>query len=217
MAVITISGQFGAGEDLVAERVAKTLAYRLVDRPLVLRVLEQYGIIDYEKLLDTPPHLFDGLGNEKQSANDLLNSLYLLFAKRNNVVISSRRAFISLEPFLNVLTVFLKAPESERIRNVMHWQGVNQKDATRLVRTEEERRHGILESLVKGCADSMAMWTITLDTYRLGMDVATNTIVAATSQVAKADSLYGWQDGIPTTETIETDHVMENVVDKVLQ
>lgn len=216
MAVISISGQFGAGEDLIADRVAKTLAYRLVNRPVVLRVLEQYGIIDYEKLLDTPPHLFDGLGGEKQSANDLLNSLYLLFAKRNNVVISSRRAFISLEPFLNVLTVFLKAPESERIRNVMHWQGLSHKEARRLVRTEEERRRGILESLVKGCADSMAMWTIILDTHRLGMDVATNTIVAATRQVAKADNLYGWHDGIPTTETIETDHVMENVVDKVL-
>ncbi|MFW5729398.1 MAG: AAA family ATPase, partial [Spirochaetota bacterium] len=129
MSVVTISGQAGAGDEVVASRVADALGYRLIDRPVVLKVLEQYGIVEYEQLLDTPPHLFDGLGSEKQSANDLLNRLYLLFAKRNNVVIVSRRAYISLEPFLNSFAVFLKAPHNVRVRNVMKWEELSQAEA----------------------------------------------------------------------------------------
>lgn len=217
MSVITISGQAGAGDELVAGRVAEALGYRLIDRPVVLKVLEQYGIVDYEKLLDTPPHLFDGLGSEKQSANDLLNRLYLLFARRNNVVIVSRRAYISLEPFLNSFAVFLKAPQNARVRNVMRWEELSQTDAQKAVVKEEERRRGIIESFHKRHWDSMTSWTLVADTHKLGIDRVVEMIISANEVIARADELFGWQDGLPTTDTIETDPVMETAVDKVLE
>ena len=48
-----------------------------------------------------------------------MNRLYLTVAKLNNVVLVSRRAYLILNPFLNVINVFLKAPETVRIHNVM--------------------------------------------------------------------------------------------------
>jgi hypothetical protein len=33
--------------------------------------------------------------------------------------------------------------------------------------------------------------------------------------VAKYDELFGWQDGLPTIDTIEVDPIMEGVVDRV--
>lgn len=216
MSVITISGQAGAGDEFIAERVADGLGYRLVGRPEVVGILAQYGIVEYEKLLDDPPHLFDGLAGEKESANELLNKLYLFFAKRNNVVIHSRRAFVSLEPFLNVFAIFLKAPLGVRTRYVMQQKDVSQEEAEQLIRKEEETRQSIVESFYKRSSDSMKPWTMVVDTHKLGMEKVIEIIVAANRPVAKADGLLGWQDGIPTTDTIETDPVMENVVDKVL-
>ncbi|MCA1753491.1 MAG: cytidylate kinase-like family protein, partial [Spirochaeta sp.] len=146
MSVITITGQVGAGEQLVAKKVAESLGYNLVDRPMIEELLTQYGIVEPEKLLDIPPQLFDGLSADKLTASDLLNSLYLVFAKRGNVVILSRRAFISLEPFLNVFTVFLKAVMSERIKSIMTEMHMDAKDAEAYIASEEERRRGIVKA-----------------------------------------------------------------------
>lgn len=91
MSVITITGQVGAGEDELAKITAEALHYDLLERPLFEEILKEYGIVEYDKLLDSPPHFFDGLTNQKQNVNDLMNSMYLFFAKRNNCVIVSRR------------------------------------------------------------------------------------------------------------------------------
>lgn len=216
MSVITISGQVGAGEQIVAHRVAESLGYRLVDRPVILEVLKQYGIVEYEKLLDTPPHLFDGLADEKRSANDFLNVLYLLFARRGRVVILSRRAFLSLEPFLNAFTVFLKSSVSERVKNIMRWEHLDEKGADEFIRDEEEKRKGIIESLHNRKLNSMDPWSLIVDVHKLGMDKVVDIIVEANKKISEADEAFGWQDGIPTTDTIETDSVMERAVDKVL-
>lgn len=215
MSVITISGRVGAGEDIIGEQVAEALGYRLIGRTMILEVLKQYGIVDHEKILDTPPYLFDGLVDEKRSANDLLNSLYLLLAKRNNVVLVSRRAFLSLEPFLNVFSVFLQGPEVVRRRNIMEWKSVNEKKAAQTIRKEEESRRGIIESFHNRKWDSMQPWTLVVDTNKLGLEYVVKMIVGANTEVAKADELFGWQDGIPTTDTIETDPAMESAVDRV--
>lgn len=216
MSVITISGQPGTSEEYVAGKVAESLGYRLVDRPMILDILKQYGIVEYDKLLDTPPHLFDGLAKDKRSANDLLNSIYLLFAKRGKVVISSKRAFISLEPFLNAFTIYLKADPAERLKKIMEWYQLGRKDADNFLREEEERRMGIIESMYNRKIDSLSPWTMVLDIHKLGLEKCIEIIVNANKKIAKADEVFGWQNGIPTTDTIETDPVMENTIDSVL-
>ena len=53
MTVITISREFGSGGDLLAEKVAHSLGYHLVDKAFVSAVLCQYGLaefdVEYEK------------------------------------------------------------------------------------------------------------------------------------------------------------------------
>ena len=216
MSVITIFGQVGAGDHFVAKKVAENLGYHLVDRPLIEEVLKQYGIVDYEQLLDTPSRLFDGLADDKRNANDLLNSLYLLFAQRGNVVILSRRAFISLEPFINVFTVFLKAAKSERIKYIMREMSMDARAAEEYIAKEEEKSRGIVESIYNRKWDSMKPWTLIVDTHKLGLEKVITMITDANSKIAEADGYFGWEDGIPTTDTIETDPIMEKAVDALM-
>lgn len=216
MSVITISGQVGAGGSIVARRVAKALGYKYVDRGVFEEVLKEYGIVDFKDLLDSPLHFLDLLAGEKRNTADLLNKMYLLFAKKNNIVINSRRAFLVLDPFINVLNAFLKAPPMVRIQNVMNWESIGERSAADYIKKEEQTRTKIIESFYKKKWDSIVPWTLVLNTHKLGLELAEKIIIDANAEVAKFDELYGWQDGFPTIDTIETDPILEKAVDKVL-
>jgi len=215
MAVITVAEEFGAGAEILAGEVAKQLGYRLADRSVFEDVLKEYGIVNFKEILDMPPRILDARAKEKRSAADILNSMYLLFAKKNNVVIRSRRAFLVLEPFVNVMNVFLKAPISFRVQNVMNWQQADQTAAVARIKTEEESRIKIIESFYNKRWDSLALWDLVINTHLLGLDLARQIIVEACAEVAKYDELFGWQDGLPTIDTIEVDPIMESVADRI--
>jgi cytidylate kinase len=215
MAVITVAEEFGAGAHVLSERLAKELGYRLVDRSVFEEVLKEYGIVNFKEILDMPPRIFDSRAKEKRSAADILNSIYLLFAKKNNVVIHSRRAFFVLEPFINVMNVFLKAPMSYRVQNVMEWKQIDETAAVAAIKSEEETRKKIIESFYDKRWDSLELWDLVINTHLLGLDLARKVIVEASTGVAKYDELFGWQDGLPTIDTIEVDPIMESVVERI--
>ena len=217
MSVITITGQVGAGEDELARKTAEALHYELLERPLFEEILKEYGVVEYDKLLDSPPHFFDGLIDQKQSVNDLLNSIYLFFAKRNNCVIVSRRAFLVLDPFINVINVFVKAPLSVRIDTVMQQEKVDNKAALDIIKDQEKIRRGIVESFHNQSWDSLELWSLIADSKKFGISRVADMIIEANREVVKSDELYGWQDGMPTTDTIEIDPVLEKTIQRVLE
>ncbi|MFN2311904.1 MAG: hypothetical protein ABR590_07590, partial [Spirochaetia bacterium] len=59
-------------------------------------------------------------------------------------------------------------------------------------------------------------WTLMADTHKLGIEGVIAMITKANSKIIEADEYFGWQDGIPTTDTIETDPVMEKTVDELM-
>jgi cytidylate kinase len=217
MSVITITGQVGAGEEELAKATAEALNYELLERPLFEEILKEYGVVEYDKLLDSPPHFFDGLTDQKQNVNDLMNSMYLFFAKRNNCVIVSRRAFLVLDPFINVMNVFVKAPLSARIDAVMKQEKVDDAKALDLIREQEKIRSGIVEAFHNRRWDSLDLWSLIADSRKFGIPRVADMIIEANREVVKNDDLYGWQDGMPTTDTIDTDPVLEKTITRVLE
>ena len=216
MAVITISGQVGSGENRLADQVSKKLGYRLVDRAVFEEVLKEYGIVDFKQLLDTPLHFLDQLAGEKRNTADLLNRMYLLFAKKNNIVLQSRRAFLVLDAFVNVVNVFLKAPLNFRIQNLMETEKIGERSAADRITREEKNREKIIESFYKRKVDSLAPWTLVIDTHKLGLDLAEKMIFDSIARASECDDICGWQNGFPTIDTIEPDPIMEKAVEKVL-
>jgi cytidylate kinase len=217
MAVITITGQFGAGEDQLAARIVEKTGYLHVNRGIFEKVLKEYGIVNFKELLDKPLHFMDRLAGEKKSTSDLLNKMYLLFAKKNNIVLHSRRAFVVLESFVNVLNVFVKAPESARVRNLVGWENIGERSAADKIEQQEDIRRGVIESYYKKKWDSVSPWTLVLNTHKLGLDLCEKIILEANLQISKFDDVYGWQDGFPSIDTIETDSILERAVKKVME
>lgn len=217
MAVITITGQFGAGENQLAARIVEKTGYLHVDRRIYEKVLKEYGIVNFKELLDKPLHFFDRLADDKKSTSDLLNKMYLLFAKGNNIVLHSRRAFLVLESFVNVLNVFLKAPKSARIQNLMSWEKISERSAAEKIEQQEAIRRGIIESYYKKKWDSVSPWTLVLNTQKLGLDLSEKFILEANAKISELDDIYGWQDGFPSIDTIETDPILEKAVNKAME
>lgn len=216
MAVITITGQFGAGEERLAPRLAEKIGYQYVSREIFEEVLKEYGIVDFKELLDAPVHFLDRLAGEKRNTADLLNKMYLIFAKGNNIVLQSRRAFLVLESFVNVLNVFLKAPNPIRIQNLMSWEQIGERSAAEKIKKEEHTRKKIIESFYKKKWDSFKPWTLVLNTHKLGFELCEQFVIQANSRVATCDDVCGWQDGFPSIDTIEVDPILEKAVNKVL-
>lgn len=216
MTVITITGQMGSGEDHLAPKIAKKLGYNYVERTIFEEVLKEYGIVNFKELLDTPLHFLDRLAGEKRNTTDLLNKMYLIFAKGNDIVLHSRRAFLVLESFVNVLNVFIKAPKNNRIQNLTSWEQIGERSAAERIEKEEHTRKKIIESYYKKKWDSFAPWTLVLNTHKLGLDLSEKFILEANSRVARFDDIYGWQDGFPSIDTIETDPILERAVNKIL-
>jgi cytidylate kinase len=156
------------------------------------------------------------LAGEKRNTADLLNKMHLIFAKGNNIVLQSRRAFLVLESFVNVLNIFLKAPKPIRIQNLMSWEQIGERSATEKIQEEEHTRKKIIESFYKKKWDSFLPWTLVLNTHKLGFELCEKFILEANSRVAMCDDVCGWQDGFPSIDTIEIDPILERAVNKVL-
>ena len=216
MAVITITSQLGAGKDNFAPKLSEKIGYQYVDRRIFEEVLKEYGIVNFEEMLDTPPHFLDRLAGEKRNTADLLNKMYLLFAKRNNIILNSRRAFLVLESFVNVLSVFLKAPKIIRIQNLMSWEQIGERSAAEKIQKEEYIREKIIESFYKKKWDSFSPWTLVLNTHKIGFELSEKFIIEASSRISTYDDVFGWQDGFPSIDTIEIDPILEQAVNKVL-
>lgn len=218
MSVVTISGQAGSGYTAFGKNLAGSIGYKLVDREVFVAALKEYGVVDIKELLETPPSVFERLGGERQEAISLLNKMYQCFAKQDNVVIISRRAYLVLYKYINVLNVFLESPIEERIQNVVMTNKITEGEAERIVRYEENVRIKLIESFYHEKWDSFLPFSLVVNTHKIGFDLTENIIIEAASRLGTQDHHKKMQEkeAYSSIYDIETDPVLESVVQKVL-
>ena len=218
MSVVTISGQVGSGYPDFGKRLAKKIGYTLVDRDVFRAVLIEYGFVDTEELLDTPPTIFERLGGDRHEAITLLNDMYHCFAKQDNLVITSRRAYLVLHKYINVLNVFLESPLEERIQNVIKIRQVDEIEAEKIVRYHENVRIKLIESFYHEKWDSFLPFSLVVNTHKIGLDLTENIIVEAASKLGTQDHHIKMQEkeAYSSIHDIETDPVLEGTIRKVL-
>lgn len=216
MSVITITGQIGAGRAALGNTVAEKMNYRIIDRQLFDAVLNEYGIVRIKELFDTPPHLLDGHSAERRDAIDILKKAYLILAKKNNIVMVSKYACSVLNSFMNVLNVFLWAPLDFRIKYIRKSRGIGDKEAETLIDADDETRIKFHEVFTDRRFSSRELFTLSLNTQQLGLDLSAELILKAAERVSEFDDQSGWLDGHPTVETIEVDPILEDAVNKFL-
>src|SRR5512136_3007919 len=118
MPVITISREYGSEGESIAERIAQTLGYHLVDKEFIGAVLGQYGLVEFAWEYDTLPGFWDRFDAERGKRRavmvDMLNQVLRAVAHHGDMVILGRSGFAALSGFADVLHVRLKAPFSIR-------------------------------------------------------------------------------------------------------
>jgi cytidylate kinase len=215
MTVITISREYGSGGDLLAEKVAHSLGYHLVDKAFVSAVLCQYGLAEFDIEYEKKPGFWEGFDTEKAERRDtmvrMLNQVVRAVARHGNVVILGRSGYAILAGLADVLHVRLQAPLDDRIELVRDANNVSLLEATELVQENDQVRKAFVESFYRVTWESTQAFDIVLNTSHVPVDIATEWVVqAAKLPVARAELKI-------TTKQLEVDSVMQQTVTEKLK
>src|SRR5512141_392121 len=110
MAVITISRESGSGGGRIAQLVAASLGYHLVDDRIMRNLLEQYGMVDFDEVYNAAPGLQARFVERRQEVTEMLNRILMAVAHHGNAVILGRGGFAALREVADVLNVRVQAP-----------------------------------------------------------------------------------------------------------
>jgi cytidylate kinase len=216
MSVITISREFGSGGDYIAERVAQTLGYHLVDKEFVGTVLSQYGLVEFDREYDTLPSFWEKFkaqrGKRRDVIVDMLNQVVRAVAQHGDVVILGRNGFAVLRGFADVLHVRLQAPLSVRVERVMAQQKITSEQAEAVVKESDRVRAAFVEEFYGVPWEAIHAFDLVLNTGKISSDLAITWIVNAVK--ARATSQ---ETNRPTTGSIEVDAVLAGAVSDVLR
>jgi cytidylate kinase len=210
MTVITISREFGSGGDLLAERVAASLGYHLVDKAFISAVLCQYGLVEFDAEYEKKSGFWESFDLERADRRELmvrmLNQVVRTVARHGNVVILGRSGYAILSGLADVLHVRLQAPLEERISRVGAEQNLSPAEAAALVNEKDLVRTSFIESFYRVSWQAPQAFDIALNTARVPIDLATGWVIEA-ANLRRSEA-----GNRPTSKLIEIDPVMMQTV-----
>lgn len=215
MTVITISREYGSGGDQLAEKVAQSLGYHLVDKAFVSAVLCQYGLTEFDSEYEKQPGFWEGFDTEKAERREtmvrMLNQVVRAVARHGNVVILGRSGYAILAGLADVLHVRLQAPLDDRIELVRNATNVSLLEATALVKENDKMRKAFVESFYRVPWESALAFDIALNTSRVPVNVATDWVIQAAKLPPRNLDIR------MTTKQLDVDVVMQQTVSEKLK
>lgn len=215
MTVITISREFGSGGDLLAEKVAASLGYHLVDKAFISAVLCQYGLAEFDLDYETQPGFWEGFDISKTERREtmvrMLNQVVRAVARHGNVVILGRSGYAILSGLADVLHVRLQAPLEDRIEMTRNERRLTLDEAAVLVKEKDRVRTSFIESFYHVPWEASHAFDIAINTAVVPLELASRWVVeAATLPARSLDSKR------PTTRQLDVDSVMQLAVSEKL-
>ena len=195
-----MSRQYGAGGLRVSKAVAEALGFQLVDRELAEEAARRLGVdpqlaearderapavveqLGLALAAGTAPFGAPPPGYEEQvlDANALAAATRRIIeslAEAGGYVILGRGAQAILADRADACHVSLVGRPEDRVKRIMAWQGVEQKDAERLCRDhDDERAHYVRHFYGRDISDPL-LYDVVLNTSRLGLDAAAQAAV----------------------------------------
>lgn len=119
MAVITISRELGSLGRYISRQVAQELGYPHIDKDIIAHILQQYGLVTFDKVYQSAPSFWERLDSMNYEVISMLNKIMLAFAQRGNILIQGRGGYTVLHQFDNVLNIRIQAPLNVRAQRVL--------------------------------------------------------------------------------------------------
>lgn len=180
MAVITISRESGSGGGRIAQLVAASLGYHLVDDRIMRLLLEQYGMVDFEEVYNAAPGLQARFVERRQEVTEMLNRILMAVAHHGNAVILGRGGFAALREVADVLNVRVQAPLPVRARRMLEDGTARDIGAAEEMAKEGDKRRATFVKLSYGLQwDSTGGFDLVVDTAKLSVETSSALIARA--------------------------------------
>jgi cytidylate kinase len=216
MSVITISREFGSEGNTIAAKVAQTLGYHLVDHAFISAILNQYGLVQFDKEYDTLPGFWERFDADRDKRRDvmadMLNRVEHAVAHHGNVVILGRSGFAILRTFADVLRVRLQAPLSVRAARIMTQQKMTLAEAESSLKNGDRVHGAFEEEYYQVPWESTHVFDLVINTGKISPDLAATWLIDA----AKVFTT-NLEINKPTTASIEVDPILARAVSEALQ
>jgi cytidylate kinase len=193
--VVTFSRQYGAGGMRVAPAVAEALGYRFVDRELVDLAAKRLGVDPAvaESRDERVPALLEQLGRTLATAAPefgpgpppelddramaaAVREVILSLAEAGGYVILGRGAQAALAGRADVCSISLVGDRADRVRRVMEWQGIDEREARSRCDQVDGDRAGYVRRFLDADIRDPSLYDCILNTSRL--DLASATAIA---------------------------------------
>ncbi len=212
MAFITVSREFGSFGTTISQHAAQALQYDYIDKAVLEKVLDQYGLITFHKFYDSPHSFWERLEEGNQNIIDVFNSAVLECSKADHAVFVGRAGFALLRGYENVLHVLIKAPFENRVANTMETMHIaDRAQAEELVRRHDVTRESYLRIFYSASASDAGSFSLVADTGRIPPETVEKWIVEAARLLEQKEI-----DPAKSTRSIQSDVVMQKTVGAVL-
>ncbi len=213
MAVITISRESGARGSYVGHKLAERLGYRYVDREVIHEISLEYGVRqdEFEHIYEHAPGLLERYAHRNREIVQLIGRVIQGLARRDNLIIVSRDAFVVLREYGDVLNVRVTAKRSIRLERLQQEQGLNPSQAQALLdRLDNERSKyvGAYYGLDWAGAD---LYDLCVNTSKLSPDQAIELILPALSMLGASRAPEA-----PLVRDVAADPILDRAIDEAL-
>ena len=212
MAFITVSRELGSFGTTISQHAAQALGYDYIDKSVLEKVLDQYGLVTFHKFYDSPHSFWERLEDGNKDIIAVFNKAVLECSKSDRGVFVGRAGFALLRGYENVIHILIKAPFENRVANVMETMGLDDRaQAEELVRQHDKARESYLRIFYDASESDADAFNLVIDTGRVPPAVAEKWIVEAARLLEQMKI-----DHAKSTRAIQSDVVMEKTVNAVL-
>jgi cytidylate kinase len=216
MSVITISRDFGSEGEYIAEKIAQTLGYHFVDKEFFAAVLNQYGLVEFDREYDALPGFLEKWDAHRMERRvevvHMLNRAIRAVGQHGNVVILGRSGFEVLAPYADILHVRLQAPFIVRVSRVMKELKIPQEEAEDFLKENDKVHLAFTQEYYKMPWDAIHAFDLVINTNKVSPDLAVTWVVDAARALGGLRNI-GW----PTLGTLEIDRILKRTVSKALK
>jgi cytidylate kinase len=196
MAILTISREFRSGGQEIGSAVAERMRYDYVGKERILSDLRGQGdrwIALLNEVDEDRPTIWDRFDWEYQGLMALMESYIFDRAMDDRVVLVGRGANFLLEGMPHVLRVRLTAPIERRVDRVMRKDGVDRKNALRLIEKMDSDRASFIRANFHRDWYDLTAYDMVYNTAVQSFEEITDIVCNALQEKAGKLALEAWE------------------------
>ena len=186
MAIISIFSASYCLEDEVSAELAIKLGYELIDKQLIVETAEHFNV-SVEKIQDTMngriPFL-NNLTHEREKNTAYLKSILAQLISKNNVVYHGFASHLLPKNITHILKVCILGSHEYRIKTAMQKEQISEQNASKIIRTDDERRIKWVHYLHHISPWDESLYDIIIPIHKSTVDKAVNLIYENVSKKA---------------------------------